>query len=175
MMRLPLAAALVALVAGSLPANAQSDAGCEETNPCALVLDVDADGFSNPPDVSLFTQGDWWEIDVFNLDDEEHVVTIDGFDVSVTVPPGENVASGGFEFDVAGSYNITDSPSGDSLPIEVTEGDAVEEEEEPTDPGRETDEDDSVPGDSDNGTPGLGAALTLVTLAAMALARRRGL
>ncbi len=144
-----------------VPAATAQDA-CTESDPCAWVIDVDASGF----DTTVVSQhngtvGDWIVLDISNLDDLEHTIGFQGR--SWTVGSIDFVTTEPFELTEAGEFQITDSPTGDTLPVLVTLNDSVDVQQ-----GERP-----ITDDADEGAPGPGLVALLAGLAAVAIARRR--
>lgn len=143
------------LAAVAVPAAAQ-DPGCLQSNPCDLAVDVDALGID--PDQATFTAGDWVRLSVYNDDDVPHTVSLTGHDVTLVVPAYDIVESEPFQLARAGTYTLSDNPSGDSADVLVEAAQSFS---------------DSSSTDS-KGAPGPGLALLVVGLAAaVAVVRRR--
>ena len=140
-------------------ASAQTE-GCLQSNPCNLDVDVDANGVADISQTN-FTSGDWYTLSVYNDDGVEHTVALSGHGVSLKVPAYGLVDSPPFQFGAAGSYTLSDSPSGDNAPIKVVAGDVVDYENGKTSAGAK------------GGIPGPEPALLLVALASLVLVKRR--
>jgi hypothetical protein len=112
----------------ALPTAAAQDDACSQQAPCSWVVDVDAAGVIDaPPGGWNFTAGDWFVLDVFNLDeDAAHRINVIGAGIDVTVAPVEGRTVGPFRFDDEGTYSLVDSPSGDDVPVNVWPLDVVE-------------------------------------------------
>lgn len=146
----------------SLPAataqGPDGEPGCSEANPCDWILAVDASGFS---DVSAteFASGDWLVATIVNHDSASHTVTLASHDLSLTIPPGGDVADGApFRLGSPGTYSLMDEPSGDAVDITVL---AAEE------------FDDGIPSGDSQGAPGAPLAALAAGLALAAVAVRR--
>ena len=113
-------AALAVLLAAVAPALAQDTdmPGCIQANPCEVVVDLQASGIADLEPAS-FTRGDWVQLDVFNGDEVEHTLTVEGKGVSVTVGPDDINASRPFEFGAVGTVTLRDSPTGDTWDVTV--------------------------------------------------------
>lgn len=153
---------LLALLLLAPTALAQEDA-CTEEAPCPWVVDLGGDGIDG--DDLNATVGDWYVIEAFNLDTEEHTLTLESHDVTLTVPAFEEATSDPIAFDTTGAFALEDDPTGDVLWLEVRATDVV---------------DDSGDGDGAEGgadDEGAGAPLPLAVLlaaltAALVLRRR---
>lgn len=153
------AAALAPLAFAQTP-----DDGCERTNPCPWVVDVDDKGFQfYIEEEQTFSQGDWYELLVFNDDlNRSHTLSLSGHDVSVTVPAdGMAQDTGAFQFTKVGTFKLRDSPTNDEITVHVIEGDAVAA-------GSDSDSQSDA-----EGAPALPAVLLLAALVAAAAWRRR--
>lgn len=160
-MRVPFAALAVAsaslaavTLALSLPVAAQ-DPGCLQSNPCDLAVDVDASGIDT--DRATFTAGDWVRLSVYNDDDVPHTVRLAGHDITLVVPAYDIVESAPFELGRAGTYQLSDSPTGDTADVVVQ---AAETFSQPQTSG-------------DKGAPGPGLAMLALALVGLAILRRR--
>lgn len=135
-LRILLAACLLA------PAAAAQDVedGCTQSNPCPWSFDLSAEGIDDGTTVAEwnFTVGDWIALDVFNFDEEDHLLSVAGMEW--TVPAIDAYESAPFQFDQAGSYTLQDQPSGDTATVTILapseEEQAVAEEEEAESPDR---------------------------------------
>lgn len=164
-MRATLALLSAGLLAPLALAQSAGDEGCERTNPCPWVVDVDDKGFQfYVADEQTFSRGDWYELLVFNDDlNRSHTITLTGHEVSVTVPAdGMSQDTGAFQFSELGTFELRDAPTGDKITVHVVEGDALS--------GTGSDS----PSDEDGeGAPGLPLALLAVALVGSVLLRRR--
>lgn len=158
----PALALLTAAALAPLALAQTDDEGCTRTNPCPWVVDVDDKGFQfYVAKEQTFSQGDWYELLVFNDDlNRSHTLSLSDHEVSVTVPAdGMSQDAGAFQFTKVGTFKLRDSPTNDEITVHVVEGDAVASE-----TASETEKE---------GTPGLPAALLLGALVAVAAWRRR--
>ena len=157
-MRHPLALAAVLLLAAALPVTAQED--CSDPETCPWTVSVDETGFIIDTDWT-FTQDEWANLTVENTDEAPHTVTLSGYGVTVQVA-GDDEASVPIQFTQAGTFTLTDSPTGKTATFHVVAGDAIDE--------------GSSSGAAGAGTgkaPGLGLPALLLGLAAVGVAVRR--
>lgn len=170
---------LVAVLATAAPASSQSDPGCSSEEPCAWVVEVDADGFVFPEgrDGWTWTEDDVVVIEVFNDDQEDHVLELPAFGVSITAA-GWASDEGPYTthetpvtLDEVGTFMFEDATAGDEAPVRVEPipeppaGDGT-----PNDGNQGPDLGD----DSDErGSPGPALAVLLTVLALAAKRRRR--
>jgi len=152
--------AALALAALALPASAQDSPGCLQSSPCEMDADVTDVGFD--PGQTVFTSGDWVRLSIYNDDAVEHTVALSGHGVSLTIPSYDLAESGPFQIKSAGTYQLTDSPTGDSVDITVEPAETF------------TSGSASSASSEGKGSPGLAPALLVAGLAgALAVARRR--
>ncbi len=159
---------IVALAALSLVPGVAAQEGCTQAEPCLWVVDIDETGISGggDPDASWNgTQGDWIQISVFNADDVDHTLTLEGIGLSWDVASFDLVDSAPFQLDLAGEYRFVDSPTGDAASVLVYANDAVAVQE-----GEEqgiTDPQVAAPAEPapSQGTPGFGIVGALLALA----------
>jgi hypothetical protein len=150
--------AAAVLAAAAVPASAQDtdSPGCTQANPCEVIVDLDASGI----DVQRtgFTRGDWILLSVFNDDDVEHTLTVEGKGVSVTLDAGDINDTRPFELSSVGKVTLKDSPTGDTADLAVAAEDSF-----------------SSGGSSGagKGSPGLAPVLAVGAFAAVAVALRR--
>ncbi len=154
---LPIVLFLLAIVP---TAHAQVAPGCTQANPCAVTVDVDAVGIADLSS-STFTSGDWVVFSVYNDDEQTHTLRLAGHPLDLMVAGGDLVDSQAFKLGAAGTYALSDQPSGDAADITV-----------------EAEETFSSSGSADgnsrgNGIPGPAPVLVLGLLAAMAWVRRK--
>lgn len=150
--------AFLAAAALAAPALAQDTdlPGCIQANPCEVVVDLQASGIADVEPTS-FTRGDWVLLDVFNGDEVEHTLTVEGKGVSITVGPDDINTSRPFELSTVGSVALRDSPTGDTASLTVAA-------EETFSSGTST---------GSKGSPALAPVLLLLALVALAAASRR--
>jgi hypothetical protein len=161
----PLLAALVAVLALSPAATAQdpdAEPGCAQSNPCEVELGLDSTGIY---DLSYdrFGTGDWILFSVFNDDDEEHTVRLEGHSFEFSIGAGDINDTRPLKLGAPGTYDLTDLPSGDSATITVEANEVFDVD----DDGSDNDETDGNP------IPGLAPSLLVVGLAAAAWVARR--
>lgn len=130
---LPLALLLLAA-----PAHAQDDA-CTQDAPCPWVVNVDEEGIDG--DDLNATVGDWYVIEAFNFDDEEHTLTLEGHGVELTLPAIGEATSDPISLETTGVFSLEDQPTGDFLWLEVRATDVVDDEQ----GGDEDGEDEDTP------------------------------
>jgi hypothetical protein len=161
-----LPALLVALSVLSLafPASAQDEdgePGCAQSNPCEVILEVDSNGIADL-EPAVFGTGDWILFSIYNADEVDHTVRLEGHSFQADVAAGDIEDTQPFQLGAAGTYTLTDTPTGDEADIVVEEFEVFTE---------------SGSSSSGNGgrspIPGLAPALLVVGLAAAALVVRR--
>ncbi|MFA5943817.1 MAG: hypothetical protein WC876_05050 [Candidatus Thermoplasmatota archaeon] len=150
--------AFLAVVAVAATASAQSAPGCTQANPCVVTVDVDAAGIADLSE-TLFTSGDWMVLSVYNNDEQAHTVRLAGHPVDVTVAAGDLVDTQPFKLGAAGTYALSDAPSGDSADLLVE--------------AEESFSSDSGTSGGGNGIPGPTPALLVAAVAALAWGLRR--
>lgn len=146
------------------PTALAQDPGCTEAGPCTIVIDLDEQGIGSAGDHDPqwnVTAGDWYVLDIVNLDGEAHTLTYTETDQAWTVAAIDSTTTDPFPFSETGTFFFADEPTGDQAPVTVLASDAVAAEEgeeegvtDPTDPGDGGD-------DADNGAPGPSVALLL--------------
>lgn len=146
-------ATLLALAALAVPAAAQDDCTVEAM-PCPWVVAVDANGFVGPTSWT-FTQDEWHELTVSNLDEVGHTVTLSTYGTTVTVPADAD-GTAVIQFTQAGSFTLTDMPSGKTATLVITSGDSVEAQ-------------NSSTGATSKGGPGFAMPLALLAVAGVAI------
>ncbi len=124
--RFPALAAVAALMLAA-PVAAQDDA-CSQSDPCVWALDVDETGFQSSEESLNATINDWYVFNVFNLDDVEHSISLEGYDVSFMVAPLEEATSAPIQLTQAGLFSLDDEPSADFIFVQVFETDVIDEE-----------------------------------------------
>ena len=136
---------------------AQAAPGCTQANPCVATVDIDAMGIADVSETT-FTSGDWLILSVYNDDEQAHTLRLAGHSIVLTVASGDLVDTQPFKLGAAGTYALSDTPSGDSLDFLV-----------------EAEETFSSSGSSSggNGIPGLTPVLVVASLAAVAWGLRR--
>jgi hypothetical protein len=117
----PLAA--LALVA-TLPAAHAQDA-CTQASPCPWDIAVDQPGFIGESSWN-WTAGDWMLVTVSNTDNVTHTVTLAGYGLSLSAAPDGGEKSQAIQLTQAGTFQLADSPSGDTVPVHVINGDVVD-------------------------------------------------
>lgn len=157
------AATLLALAAAGAAQDPDGEPGCAQSNPCEVILELGAQGIVDlAPD--RFGTGDWVLFSIYNADEANHTVSLEGHDFEVSVPGGDLIDTQPIQLGDPGSYELRDQPSGDAATV------TVEAEEVFTDGGAEDDSDGSGSG---RGSPGAAPVLVLALLAALAIALRR--
>ena len=152
---------------------AASAAGCSADAPCRWVVDLDEDGIQDKDlEEARYngTVGDWYVIDLYNLDDAQHTLSFEGYDLEWTVAGVDGYVSDPFQLDRAGEFRLLDQPSGDSAPATVYANDVVDVEQ-----GQEGVTQDPGEGEEDDGndTPAPGLALVVGAVALAVVLRRR--
>lgn len=115
-------ASVLLLAATALPATAQED--CSDPESCPWTVSVDGTGFIIDTDWT-FTQDEWANLTVQNTDEAAHTVTLSGYGVTVQVA-GDDEASVPIQFTTAGTFTLTDSPTGKTATFHVVAGDAID-------------------------------------------------
>lgn len=146
----------LALVQGASAQDPDGEPGCVQSNPCEVIVEVDASGITDLS-YSTFATGDWILLSILNADEATHTLRLEGHSLEATVPAGDIIDTQPFRLGAPGVYALQDEPSGDSRDI------TVEEEEVFSTNGT----------NGGNGIPGLAPALLLAALVALALFRRR--
>jgi uncharacterized protein (TIGR03382 family) len=115
-----LAVSLVAFIPLALAQDEDGEPGCAQGNPCEVILEVDATGIADlEPDT--FGTGDWVLFSVYNADDEDHTIRLEGHSLEVTVEAGDIEDTQPIQLGAPGSYTLTDLPTGDEVEITVEE------------------------------------------------------
>lgn len=156
---------LAILAFAAVPAAQAQDDACIQASPCPWEVVVDQPGFVGESEWN-WTAGDWMRLTVFNDGDVAHTVTLSGYGVSLQVPPLEE-RSQVIQLSQAGHFTLSDSPSGDTVPITVVDGDVVDYEKGLIDANG-----NAVSPTGKGGIPGVGLPLLAVALAVAAFARR---
>lgn len=144
-------------------AHAQEDA-CAEAEPCTWVVQIDEDGLAAPGGDLRGTVGDWYVFEFQNVDpDQGHEVTFSYDGSSWDVAYLSEETSDPFELAEAGTFQLEDNVTGDTLPVQVVFEDVSDGD----DGNGSAGEEDGV---SIPGAPGAWLALAI---AALALVSRR--
>ena len=155
-----LAVALLTALPAATAQDEQGEPGCAQGNPCEVILEVDANGIADlAPDT--FGTGDWILFSVYNADDEDHTVRLEGHGFEFTIGAGDIDDTQPIKLGAPGTYTLSDLPTGDEAEITVEAFEVF------TGSGSGT----STKGDSP--IPGLAPALLVLGLAMAALAARR--
>jgi hypothetical protein len=164
MRALPALLAALAATALAAPAAAQDDdlPGCTQGNPCEVYVDLESTGIAQIEETS-FTRGDWILLSVFNGDDVNHTLTVEGKGISITVRPDDLDDTRPFELDRVGTVTLRDAPTGDTLDLTVGAEESFTGGTSDTGTGT----------GSGRGTPSAGPALLLAALAGGAFLLRR--
>lgn len=156
-----------ALVLILLPAATAQEDGCTQADPCPWVTDVDADGFETYVEPFNGSLGDWVQIEAFNYDAEGHTLSLDAYGLAWDVASLDELQTEPFQLTEEGTFQLYDAPSGDSVVLQVTAGDPIED-------ASGTPTGENTPGaDPERGIPDPGAPLLLGALALAGLAARR--
>lgn len=154
---LPALLAILALAAPAMAQDPDGEPGCPQSNPCEVIVEVDAQGIADlAPDT--FATGDWVLFSIYNADTVEHTLRLDGHALEATIPAEDIVDTQPIRLGEPGSYDLRDEPSGDSAAITVQEEEVFT-----------SDGDD----DTDNPIPGPAPWLVLGLLAGAAAVVRR--
>ena len=157
-----LSAALACLLVASAASAQDPDGtpGCSQDNPCEVIVEVDASGITDlEPDT--FGTGDWVLFSIYNADDVDHTLTLQGHTFEATVPAGDIIDTQPIKLGSPGSYDLRDDPSGDEAALTVEANEVFG-----TDGSSSTD-------DKKSPIPGLPAVLVVGLLATLALVLRR--
>src|SRR5688572_2745065 len=155
---LVVAAALLSLATVATAQDEEGEPGCVQGNPCEVILEVDANGIADlEPDT--FGTGDWILFSIYNADDEDHTLHLEGHTFEADVPAGDIEDTQPFELGAPGTYTLTDLPTGDEAEITVEAFEVF------SGSGTST--------KSDSPIPGLAPALLVLGLALAALVVRR--
>ncbi len=120
--------AATALLLALTPASAQDDA-CTQQTPCDWIATVDAIGFTNEPSGGWnFTAGDWFVLDLFNLDDVAHRLVLEHPGGTFDVGPDARVLTAPFAFDDPGTYSLRDETTGAVATYTILAEDVVDHE-----------------------------------------------
>jgi hypothetical protein len=154
-------------IAAALPAKAQpassADDGCTQAAPCPIVVTVDAQGIVEGG--FQVTSGDWFTLVVQNDDAVGHTVRIGQTGVAVSAAADSEASSPAFQAPAPGTYTVTDTPTGDQVPLEALSVDVVAAQKLASQSG--------TPGGGRKGLPGLELPALAGGLALLALLARR--
>jgi hypothetical protein len=175
MLRLTLLPLIAALLLAPLSTAQESDAGCTESSPCDWIFDVDENGFIGVPEEGwTFRQGDWVQVNIFNLDlaEQTHTITLDGYNRSWTLGPYQEITAGPFLLHLAGTFILHDDPTDDTASVFVAEttpvtggNDPLPQEEDPSNGPLPSEEDPAYgEGAPDRATPPAGTLLVAIAL-----------
>ena len=176
----------LALTLAAIPLAAGQEADeCSDSTPCEWHIDVDADGFPDFAEGELAFEGslgDWYEIRVYNFDDEDHVLRASDLGIEFTartlddpdVEEDGTTRYGPFELDAVGTFTLTDGTASDSVTIRIFEGDVSDEGGGAAGPAASDDgEGEAAEDGDDNGSPGPALAVLLLSVLAAALVAGR--
>lgn len=122
-----LAVSLVAFVPLALAQDEDGEPGCAQGNPCEVILEVDSTGITDlEPDT--FGTGDWVLFSVYNADEEDHTIRLEGHSFEVTVEAGDIEDTQPIKLGAPGSYSLMDLPTGDEAEITVEENEVFDTE-----------------------------------------------
>jgi hypothetical protein len=114
-------AALLTLIAVAALASAQDPDGapsCAQSNPCEVIVEVAADGITDFAP-STFGTGDWVLFSIYNADDVDHTLTLEGHTFEAKVPAGDIIDTQPIRLGEPGTYDLEDAPSGDTAALKV--------------------------------------------------------
>ena len=152
------AACVLSLASLAAAQDEDGEPGCAQANPCEVILEVDANGIADlEPDT--FGTGDWILFSIYNADEVDHTIRLDGHSFEVTVGAGDIDDTQPFKLGAPGTYTLSDLPTGDEAEIVVEEFEVFTE--------------SSSSGGSRSPIPGLAPALLALGLAVAALVVRR--
>ena len=137
----------------------EGEPGCTQGNPCEIILGLDANGIADL-EPATFGTGDWVLFSIFNDDEVDHTVRLEGHNFEADVPAGDIEDTQPIKLGAPGSYTLTDLPTGDEAEMVVEEFEVFTES-------------SSSSSGSRSPIPGLAPALLVVGLAVAALAVRR--
>ncbi|MHB8633224.1 MAG: hypothetical protein ACYDBQ_04545 [Thermoplasmatota archaeon] len=101
---------LAALVVALMPAALGQQDACTQSSPCLWSVEVDGAGFVGESSWN-WTAGDWVDLSTYNGDSVAHTLQLSGYGVSQGVPAATS-ADKVLQLTQAGSFTLTDSPSG---------------------------------------------------------------
>ena len=158
-----LAAFLLAVAPLATAQDEEGEPGCAQGNPCEVILEVDSNGIADlEPDT--FGTGDWILFSIYNADEENHTIRLEGHSFEAHVAAGDIEDTQPFALGAPGTSALTDSPRGDEADITVEAFEVF------TESPRSDTQSSSKGG---NPIPGLAPALLVLVLALAALAVRR--
>ena len=154
-----------------------------QDDPCTLYIAVDENGYSGGDEWNV-TLGDWYTINVFNLDSEfSHTLRVESYGLTLTAEPIAEVTSAAFSFSQAGDFFVADNATGADAVIHVLEYDVVAYEEGSDDANQHTQRVPAPPDDESESanpttglgedSPTLGIVFAISALGALAFAARR--
>lgn len=152
--------ALMALASAAPMAAAQDpdgEPGCPQSNPCEVILEVDAAGIADL-EPNTFATGDWILFSIYNADEQTHTLRLEGHDFEVSIGAGDINDTRPLKLGAPGIYELRDQPSGDAADLTVEAEEVFGA---------------SSTSKSGNGIPGPAPALLLVALATVAWGLRR--
>lgn len=118
---------LLLTVALGMPAGATShEDACSQVTPCEWVADLDDGGFLDSAAFEA-TQGDWVQIDLFNLGDAPRTVRFEGYGKEWVVGAGETLTTPPLELAAAGDFRLVDAGSGDARVVHVYLSDVADD------------------------------------------------
>ena len=168
----PLAAALA--FAGA--ADASSHERCSTEAPCPWFIHVDASGFvfSGDEDGWDWTRGDVFEVSVLNEDARDHVLTLEGYDITIVARGAEHADGPLTEhvtivLDRTGTFLLRDDVTNAAVTVRVADAPSGS-----SDDGTGADADGDGSDTDGRGTPGAAPLAVLAVLALGARGLRRG-
>lgn len=140
--------------------DAKGEPGCTQGNPCEIILGLDADGIADL-EPATFGTGDWVLFSIFNDDEVDHTVRLEGHDFKADIPAGDIIDTQPIRLGAPGTYSLSDLPTGDEAEITVEEFEVF------------TGSGSGTSAKSDSPIPGLAPALLVLGLAVAAMVVRR--
>jgi hypothetical protein len=160
----------IALLALAAAPAAQAQDACTQSSPCLWEVVVDQPGFVGDSSWN-WTAGDWMRLTVANDDNTTHTVTLADYGVTLSIPSLKE-KSQVVQLTKAGTFQLSDSPSGDTIPVTVVNGDVVDYQKGLIDKSGAAATSGAAGSSSKARVPGLEMPLAALALLAVALARR---
>lgn len=152
-----IALATLAVASTALAQDPDDEPGCPQSNPCEVILEVDAAGIADL-EPNTFGTGDWILFSIYNSDEETHTIRLEGHDFEASIGAGDINDTRPLKLGAPGTYELRDQPSGDVADLTVEAEEVFS--------GSSTSK-------GGNGIPGPTPALVLVALATLAWGLRR--
>ena len=124
---LPAFLAILVLAATASAQDPDGEPGCPQSNPCEVIVEVGADGIGDfAPDT--FGTADWVLFSIYNADDVEHTLTLEGHTLEAKIPAGDIIDTQPIRLGEPGTYDLMDEPSGDTAALTVDDEEVFGEE-----------------------------------------------